>query len=333
MKTVIATLAIFLASLFFHQANAQIEIEAHSGAEEEIEALIAKKEEVKEEEKEKLKEEVAQINELLEERKIDSLEAETRKQEAAKKAALNIEDKLDIIDSQIALLERNEGKQFSLSLGVFHDDEEEEDSDPKSTQSGMTLAFGFNNAIAENQSLDDSPYKIGGSRFFEIGYEFNTRIADFIGVRYGLSFQFNGLKPENNQYFTEEGDKTLLKEYPISLEKSKFRNDNLVLPIHLELKPFGADKNYFDENRFKIGLGGYLGFNLNSVQKLKFEENGDNQKIKLKEGYHTSNFIYGLSAYIGYDIYALYLKYDLNPIFTDNLVEERNVSLGVRVAF
>lgn len=333
MKTLIGTLVIFFFSLFLVQATAQIEVESHpAGSKSEIEALRAKKTEIEKEEKDKLKQEVVHINELLREGKIDSLEAETQKREAAKKAALNIEDRLDIVDSQIALLERNEDKKFTLSLDLFRDDEKEE-SNPKSTESGLTLAFGLNNALAESQSLDDSPYKIGGSRFFEIGWEFNTRIADFMGVRYGLSFQFNGLKPESNYYFVEEGEQSLLKEYPLHLDKSKFRNDNLVVPIHLEFKPFGNEKTYFSQNQFKLGLGGYLGVNLNTVQKLKFKEDGNKRKVKLKEGYHTSNFIYGLSAYIGYDIYALYVKYDLNPIFTDNLVEEHNVSLGFRVAF
>lgn len=333
MKTLIATSVIFISSLFFAQATAQIEVETHpSDSNSEIEELQAKKVEIEKEEKDKLKEELVYINELLREGKIDSLEAETQKKKAAKKAALNIEDRLDIVDSQIALLERNEDKKFTLSLELFGEDKKKK-SNPKSTESGLTLAFGFNNAIAENQSLDDSPYKIGGSRFFEIGWDFNTRFTDFMGIRYGLSFQFNGLKPEKNYYFVEESEQTVLKEHPQHLDKSKFRNDNLVIPIHLEFKPFESDKTYFSQNRFKLGLGGYLGVNLNTVQKLKFEEDGNNRKIKLKEGYHTSNFIYGLSAYIGYDIYALYLKYDLNPIFTDNTIEEKNVSLGVRIAF
>jgi len=40
----------------------------------------------------------------------------------------------------------------------------------------MVLAFGLNNAIVEGESFDDSPYKIGGSRFFEIGWAWKTRV-------------------------------------------------------------------------------------------------------------------------------------------------------------
>jgi len=33
---------------------------------------------------------------------------------------------------------------------------------------------------------------------------------------------------------------------------------------------------------------------------------------------------------VGFDGIQLYAKYDLNPIFKDALVEQRNVSLGLR---
>lgn len=344
MKTLIISIVIFMAGLLFQHAHAQISIESGSTTEWEIEKLTAKKEEVRTEEKQALKQEVKAINERLEQGEIDWQEAEKLKKEAAEKRALNIEDKLNIIESNIALLERNKDKDFRISVGygLFGDKKEREvvDSIPSRTTSSPFFAFGLNNAIPEGGSLDDSPYKIGGSRFFEMGYEFSTALSKngFIRLKYGLSLQFNGLKPEGNQYVVQDGDQTYLEEYPIHLDKSKFRNDHLVVPVHFEFGPSnivqGSEKSYYStEEEFKFGIGGYAGLNLNTVQKLKYKEDDHREKTKLKKGYNTSNFIYGLSVYIGYDWYSLYLKYDLNPIFTDNLVAQNNVSLGVRVAF
>jgi hypothetical protein len=79
-----------------------------------------------------------------------------------------------------------------------------------------------------------------------------------------------------------------------------------------------------------VGLGGYGGFNLGTRQKLKYERDGDRVKDKLKRDYNTSNLIYGLSAYAGFGGTTLYMKYDLNPIFKDALVEQNNISLGLR---
>ncbi|KKK42126.1 hypothetical protein LCGC14_2286880, partial [marine sediment metagenome] len=64
--------------------------------------------------------------------------------------------------------------------------------------------------------------------------------------------------------------------------------------------------------------------------KLKYKIDGDKVKDKLKRDYNTSNLIYGLSAYAGFDSVLLYVKYDLNPIFQDASVEQHNVSLGLR---
>ncbi|MEX0996400.1 MAG: hypothetical protein WDZ45_05090, partial [Flavobacteriaceae bacterium] len=138
-----------------------------------------------------------------------------------------------------------------------------------------------------------------------------------------------------NQIFVEQSDQTVLEEFPLDLDKSKFRMDNLVFPIHFEMGPSKKieRENYFrysTRKYIKFGLGGYAGFNLSNRQKLKFKEDGNRVKQKLKDDYNTNNFIYGLSAYVGWRTVGLYAKYDLNTIFKDNPVEQRNISLGLR---
>ena len=88
---------------------------------------------------------------------------------------------------------------------------------------------------------------------------------------------------------------------------------------------------YNIHDKFRLGLGGYAGVNLVSKQKLKYELDGNHVKDKLKRSYNTSNFVYGLSGYIGFDSMLLYVKYDLNPIFKNAAVEQRNISLGLRL--
>lgn len=345
MKTILITITFFITSVFFLHATAQVSITTSQDAEQKIVSLSAKKEAVRAQEQSKLKEAVRAINEHLEKGTIGQAEAEKLKKEAAKKHAMNIQNRLDIIDSKIALLQRNGEmeEKTSLSIGLgFWDDEKEKsvvDSIPSRTISGAYIAFGLNNALSEGRSIDDSPYKIGGSRFFEVGYVFTTILLKngFLRLKYGASLQFNGLKPEGNQYFVKNGDQTELQEYPISLDKSKFRMDNLVFPVHVELGPSsivqGDDNAYYSTaDHFKFGIGGYLGLNLNTVQKLKFKNDGHNEKVKLKD-YNTVNFIYGLSAYVGYGEVALYVKYDLNPIFNDNNTELHTVSLGLILGY
>ncbi|MCR9183262.1 MAG: hypothetical protein NXH73_10080 [Flavobacteriaceae bacterium] len=313
-----------------------------------IEKIDQQKEKIFEEEREALRIEVEKINEQLDEEQIAFEEATNLKQQAAEKHALNIENRITILENQIALNERNkpegdfENEQEYISIfsegNIVRVNFKKERKYDRRTTSDLVFAVGFNNVITKGESLDDSQFKIGGSRFAELGWAWKTRVfknSNWLRFKYGFSFQFNGLKPINNQIFVEQGEETVLEEFPLNLDKSKFRMDNLVFPIHFEMGPSKKTEgeNYFrysTRNYIKFGLGGYAGFNLANKQKLKFEEDGNSVKQKLKDDYNTNNFIYGLSAYVGWRTVGLYAKYDLNTIFKDNPVEQRNVSLGLR---
>lgn len=366
MKTVIISVVLFLASVFLYKSQAQEKnsfyfemgfgttTEYVGDVKKRINQLETHKNKIEKLEKDKLREEVEEINERLENNEITATEAADLKKKAAEKRALNIQNQMNIIDENIALLKRNvkvvekkgqdeqEIDKYYTSLEFLKYEEGDEvdddyDSIPKRTYSNLFVAFGLNNALIENQSLDDSPYKIGGSRFFEIGYEFETVLSKngFFRIKYGLAFQFNGLKADDNQYFVEDGDQTVLEEFQYPVDKAKLRMDNLVFPVHFVFGPstitYDKKRAHYNTDHFKVGLGGYAGVNLNTIQKLKYEENGKDRKDKLSQSYNTNNFIYGLSAFIGYDNIGLYVKYDVNTIFKDNPVDQNNISVGLRV--
>ena len=320
-----------------------------------IEELKTLREDIKNQEKEHLKVEVESINRRLENGEISNDEAEILKKEVAKKRALNIENRIAIINNKISLLERNEegyrtNEDEDLSKIGFSIGEEgsfagisiTNKNKPKKydlrTTSDFVIAFGLNNTIIEGENLDDSPYKFGGSRFFEIGWAWKTRVfknSNFLRLKYGYSFQINGLKPKDNNYFVQQGNQTMLEEFPENLKKSKLSITNLVFPVHFEFGPSKKiDKDtyfrYSTHNQFKIGIGGYAGFNIGSRQKLKYEVDGERVKDKQKKSFNTTNLVYGLSTYVAFDEIALYVKYDLSPIFKNQVVDQNNISIGVR---
>lgn len=318
-----------------------------------LEVLEKQKEQLVTSEKEALKAEVVAINKKHSQGLISFEEAEKQKREAAELHALNIDNKLAIIENSIALLIRENGNELideeNLSTQLVlnykgedkgikistHKNREKEDV---RTNSDLIIAFGLNNAIFENESLNDSPYKTGKSRFFEIGWAWSTRVfedTNAVRFKYGFAFQYNGLSPKNNQYFVELGDQTVLEEFPMDLKKSKFRMTNLVFPVHFEFGPSKKIQNehnfrYSTHNKFKFGVGGFAGFNLANLQKLKYSDNGDRIKEKNRNDFNTVDFVYGLSAYVGKGDTSLYIKYDLNPVFNNALIEQNNISLGVR---
>ena len=354
MRTVTFYLAAFFLFLFSQHIMAQKDYKR------EIETLKIEKERIVDQEKEAMKMEIKDINRRMERGDISEAEAKLLKAEVAERRALNIDNRVAIIDNRISLLERNQGEVLTLSeldtldydgglIGIIIDGErpfyfgskrwkEREVRYDRRTYSDFVLAIGLNNALVEGQSLDNSPYKIGGSRFLELGWQWRTRVfkqSNWLRFHYGVSFQFNGLKPEGNQIFVQNGDQTVLEEFEYELDKSKLRMDNLVFPVHFEFGPSRFRKSerimrYSIQNQFRVGFGGYGGFNLGTRQKLKYNQNGEDVKDKLKRDYNTSDLIYGLSGYIGFDGVLLYLKYDLNPIFKDAAVKQNNISLGLR---
>ena len=355
MQTITKLLVLIVLSLCVQLINAQDTIQ-NSNNQYKIEELRKIRDEIKIQEREFLKVEVEAINIRLENGDITNIEAERLKKEVAKKRALNIENRVAIVNNRIALLQRNEegydnndntgvsdlglgfGGEDGFFAGIKINGKVNSKKYDKRTTSDFVLAFGLNNAITKGENLNNSPYKFGGSRFFEIGWAWKTRVfkeSNFLRLKYGYSFQINGLKPNDNQYFVQQGNETVLEEFPEDLKKSKLSITNLVFPVHFEFGPSKRiDKDtyyrYSTNNKFKIGVGGYAGFNIGTRQKLKYELDGERVKDKQKRGFNTTNLVYGLSGYIAFDEVALYVKYDLSPIFKDQAIKQNNISVGVR---
>jgi len=346
MQTITKYLILLILNLSITQVSAQQETKLSN--KQKIENLQSVKQTIKNEERELLKAEVEAINIRLDKGEILQAEANRLKKEAAKKHALNIENKIAIIDNKIALLQRNNYKLDSENenrFGILISNKVFSVKGNKKpikydirTSNDFLFAIGFNNAIIEGKSLDDSPYKIGESGFVELGWNWKTRLlknSNFIRLKYGFSFQWNKLNPKNNKYFVQDGEVTSLEEFPTNLKKSKFRTTNLVFPLYFEFGPSRKLERenrvrYINNNKFKIGFGGYAGFNIGTKQKLKYINDGENVKDKLKGGYNTNSFVYGLGGYIGVGDTALYIKYDLSPIFEDQAIKQNNISVGLR---
>ena len=354
MQTITKYLAVIVLGLSVHLINAQDTNESK------ISALQEQKNFVEKQEREFLKIEVEAINTQMDNGEITQEEASILKQNLAEKRALNIENRIAIIDNRIALLERNETVDYDTGAnleGLIIEIGKTEDSDEydtgsiyigpqkkrepriydRRTTSDLVFAIGFNNAIIEGESLNDSPYKLGGSGFVELGWAWKTRVfknSNALRLKYGVSIQWNKLDIKDNLYFNEVDKVVTLEEFPLNLSKSKFRTTNLVFPIHFEFGPSKKveHENYFRYStykKFKIGLGGYGGFNIASLQKLKYKEDGDHEKDKIKD-FNTNSLVYGLSAYIAFGNVGVYCKYDLQPIFNNQAMDQNNISLGLR---
>lgn len=313
------------------------------------------------EEKEALKKEVEDINQQLERGSITSAQAQEAKEKLAVQRAKNIEERTALEEQKLTALVKDkvdgkiEQNQDSLSFGknrIYIRWERDSDYTKKTcsypgeqrTTSQFVFAFGLNNVITDGSfsSLDDSDFRVWGSHFYEWGVTWNTRIFkndNLLHAKYGFSFMYNNLRPTQNRYFVKEGNQTFLETANVNLNESRFRNVQLVLPLHLEFdltpKKVNEDGTYRfrTHEHIRFGIGGYTGLNFKTKQILRYREDDILVRTKERGDFNVSNFVYGLSAYLGCGPISLYAKYDLNPLFKNNPIEQNNVSFGLRFDF
>lgn len=304
--------------------------------------------------KDSLKIEVEAVNVKLENKEITDEQAEAQKQQYAEKRAKNIETKVAVEEEKLNQLVKDqvdgkvaaERKKSKFTI-IFEDDDDNDSTkvcvkryDYKRTTSQFVYALGLNRLVTDGK-IDTDNYE-DRSDFYEVGVAWNTRLFtnnNLLHLKYGLSLQYNNLRPNDNKMFAVDGKKTVLVDSGVDVDVARLRYVNLVIPVHLEFdftpKKVVGDKTYYPIHKsFRVGLGGYTGFNVKEKQILKYNDSDDNKvKQKTKGDFNVNDFVYGVSAYVGYSDISLYVKYDLQTVFQNNDIDQNNLSLGIRFDF
>lgn len=347
MKNFTLSLAAFLC-LFLTQVYAQETFEARAYA------IAEKIEKITQEEKDALKVEVETINDLYAKSTINKEQADSQKLAVAEKRAKNIEERTAVAHQELSDLVQEKvngtvgkdyrskfSKHITASIIVGAEQEKDTLADKfieNRTVSQFVFAAGLNNLITNN-AVAHSDYRYLGSHFYELGFTWNTRILkdhNLLHAKYGMSVMYNNLRPTDNRVFVESEAETMLETSLIDLKDSRFRNVSLVVPLHLEFDFSKSERiansdGFKTHQGFRVGLGGYAGLNIKSKQILVYDLDGNNNRDRERGDFNVNDFVYGISAYVGYQAVSLYAKYDLNPLFKNNAIDQNNVSLGVRI--
>ena len=329
--------------LFLSKINAQ------ESFEERAKNIALQIESITKDEKAALKTEVEAVNQQLIKGTITKDEADLKKKKLAEARAINIESKVAIAEEELKNLvqEKVDGKikerdttrsyRWVKSFSV-----EKNKSGTKRTTSQLVIATGANNLVTDG-AIANSDFGYLNSVFWEIGLTYKTRILknnNLLHFKYGLTGVYNFLSATDNRYFVDNGTQTALATYPVGLKRkdSYFKNVYITIPMHLEFdfskKEIKDGKSIFKTQQgFRFGIGGFVGYNTNSKQFLSYEVNNYKIRERQKGNWNISDWNYGLSTYVGYKSTSLYLKYDLNPMFKNNVVKQNNISLGIRWDF
>ena len=211
----------------------------------------------------------------------------------------------------------------------------------RSTTTQFVFAMGVNNVIEDHtsSSLESSNYQFWKSHFYELGWTWKTRMdrdASKLYFKYGISFLWNNLRPENNMYHVVNGNKTDLVVHTEKLTENRLRHVQMNFPIHFEWD-FSRNGEYSDGHKrdrthrsIRIGVGAFGGFKLGTRQYIEYtDSNGVGVEELQKDNFNMHIFNYGLSTYVAWRDLGFYVKYDMNPLFKGT--KTRNVSLGLRL--
>ena len=347
MRNFTIYLAVFLCAILS-------KLQAQETFESKAKAIAINIENITKEEKETLKKQVELVNEALDKNSISKQQADEQKMQLATKSANTIETRIAVEEAKLSELvkEKVEGKIASLdttstkkrSISIGYNRKKVKDTVQKSekrTTSQFVYAAGVNNVLSNNR-IANSDFRYLGSHFYEWGFTYNTRIAknsNLAHIKYGMSLVYNNLRATDNRFFQTVGNKTLLQNAALNLDDSRLRNVNLVVPVHFELdftKPKVINDNtiFKSHQGFRLGIGGFAGVNIKTKQILEYDDAFGNSVVQRSKGnFNVNDFVYGVSSYIGFGETSLYVKYDLNPLFTNNVVKQNNISLGVRFDF
>jgi len=199
----------------------------------------------------------------------------------------------------------NAGNSFDLSNPSHF-----EQTNPKKVTQFMELDYGKSWTVSVN--------------FMEFFIKIKEHHVGFVT---GLGTEWNNYELKHNVRLNPQGGSNVfpnVDEYTqnytwgevdtlYSYSKNRFKTWFVNVPLLLELNT-GDNK----KKAFHIATGTIVGMNLQTKMKYKYNDNGDDKKVKDKDSFNTNPFRVSLTARVGYGWFNVFATYSLTPLFENN---------------
>ncbi len=231
------------------------------------------------------------------------------------------------------------------------DDRKESKRDKEDTKSGKKFKghwsgfeFGLNNFVDQDYSFSRSDE----SSFLDINtgksWNFNWNIfqyslgfgTDRVGLVTGLGLEWSNYHFKDTTSIYENNANVAPYIFSDNIEpdniiKNRLQTTYLTVPLILESQFLGKGRN----KRLYAGVGVIGGIKLFSNTKIKYVENGIDQKVKNKQDFYLSPLRLGVTARVGYRALKLYANYYVTPLFIEGKGPEQlnPVAAGLVVSF
>ena len=203
----------------------------------------------------------------------------------------------------------------------WKDDEWEDRNRKYELTNWSGVDFGFNGFLdSDGESLGDSlgylevnPF---GSRSFSINFwEAKIRLVkDYVGITTGAGIQWNNYRLKNDYTLANVSDSLVaFQDSTISLNKNKFRTTWVNVPLLLEF-----NTSLKKEKSFSIAAGFVGGFNLESMYKQKYKQDGEKFKTSVKNDFNVEPFRLEGMVRLGYGNFNMFATLQLTELFEKN---------------
>ncbi len=198
----------------------------------------------------------------------------------------------------------------------------------KRTTHSLNFDIGTNNLLKDGKFPDSGndlyTVKPFGSWYVGINSIQRTRLANKFFLEWGVGVSWYNFKFENQQTIMSKdnvGVNFAIDTRDLDFKKSKL-TASYINASFVPVIDFGGNRRkpmVFDSrnaNSFRIGVGPYVGYRIDSYTKQVFEESGDKKRNRNHDSFYLDNIRYGGRLQIGFQDVDLFFNYDMNELFT-----------------
>ncbi len=212
----------------------------------------------------------------------------------------------------------------------------------RGTHHTFNIDLGTNNYLTDGKFPDETNelYSVRpwGSWYVGLNQVMRTRVTRKFFIEWGAGVSWYNFKFQNDRtIITKNQDDISFSEdiRDFNFTKSKltaaYINANLIPMID-----FGGNRrkaSLFDgyhSDSFRIGMGPYVGYRIDSYSKLVYEDQGEKNKEHDHSNFFLNNLRYGARLQFGFNDVDLFFNYDMNELFVENKGPKLNAfSFGV----
>ncbi|WP_192820901.1 outer membrane beta-barrel protein [Rufibacter sp. LB8] len=195
----------------------------------------------------------------------------------------------------------------------------------------------LSNNAAGAGAVDKVSLKPLGSIFWGLNFKSHYRLGGEespLRLITGVTFDFHNFAFKDNvgMAIAPAADGTLQtvfrKESDISLDKSTYSTTTITVPLELSLHI----KTSRNKTAFKIGGGGFVGYQFDGEYESKYSVGGNTRSVEVEQDFNQNHFQYGLSGFVGIRSLEVFAKYHLSKMFEKGQGPEAQAfAVGVRV--